>query len=95
MSFGKNKYWIIGGIIGAVLALIYDLYGLILYGVTDSFISWFLFMILDFIIFFIVGALIGLLIKVIITRRRERHSRKIIQKNKPKIKNKAIKRKKK
>ena len=73
MCWKKMPYWLKGGIIGAIIALIYDIRGLILYGIRDLGL-WFFSLTLDLLIIFIIGALIGLIIGIIIKRRKKKIS---------------------
>jgi len=82
MCWKKMQYWLIGGIIGAIIALIYDIRGLVLYGIQDSMVFWFLSLVMDLLIVFAIGAFIGFIIGAIIKRRREKHSKKVIRRKK-------------
>lgn len=77
MCLKKMPYWLKVGIIGAVIALIYDVIGLFLNNFQYLNI-WLLSLILDIIVFFVIGAIIGLIIDIIIKgKRRNSPVRKI------------------
>ena len=75
MCWKKMSYWLRGGLIGIVIALIYDLRGII-FNEVQSLEVWFFALIIDFIITFIIGALFGLIIGGIIERRKKKISPK-------------------
>jgi len=79
MCWKKIKYWLKGGLIGLIIALVYDLR--ILYiGEARDLGTWIFGLITDLIVIFIIGALIGLLIGFIIKKRKiKKPVRKIVK----------------
>ena len=73
MCWKKMSYWLRGGLIGLVVALIYDMRGLV-FDEVQSLEIWFFALIIDLIITFIIGAIFGLIIGGILERRRKRSS---------------------
>lgn len=63
MCWKKISYWLKGGIIGLVLAFIYNLIELILQKTEIK--QWLLYLITDLIFAFIIGAIIGFISKMI------------------------------
>lgn len=74
MCWKKMQYWLRGGLIGGVIAIIYDLISLI--ANNFQFINiWFLALILDVVVFFVIGAIIGIIIGLIINSVRGKKNR--------------------
>lgn len=70
MIYEKKPYWLRGGIIGIITAVIYNLISLI--RLNENLISWLYGFLIDIIGLFIIGAIIGALLGLYINRGKKK-----------------------